>query len=40
MAPVKLGQAIALYPNNRQMIETYIATDIMGELLPGVSMEN
>ncbi len=39
MAGVKLGQALALYPENREMIQAFISTDIMGELLPQISVK-
>lgn len=38
MAKIKLSQAIAMYPGKPEMIQTYISTDIIGELLPGVNI--
>lgn len=38
MASVKLAQAIAMYSGDPEMIQTYISTDIMGELLPGINV--
>lgn len=38
MSTVKLAQAIAMYDGDRGMIQEYISTDIMGELLPGINV--
>jgi len=35
MADAKLRMAIAMHPNDREMIQQYVSTDLIGEMLPG-----